>query len=65
MTKNLETSKLKTVTADILKNSKLTPGQVTSLISTSLEMEGKQAISAQLKAMSTELNKKFIDMVKQ
>jgi hypothetical protein len=65
MAKNLETSQLKTLTADILKNAKLTPSQVASLISTSLEMEGKQAVAVELEAMSTQLNQKFADMIKQ
>jgi fructose-bisphosphate aldolase class 1 len=65
MAKNLEKTELKTVTSELLKNSKLTPSQVASLITTSLEMEGKQAVATQLKVVSAELNKKFTDMLKQ
>jgi hypothetical protein len=65
MAKNLETNQLKALTADILKNAKLTPTQVFSLISTSLEMEGKEAVVAELKVMSKELTQKFADMIKQ
>jgi len=65
MSKNLEANQLKSVTAEILKNAKLTPSQVAKLISTSLEMEGKQAVVAQLEVMSKELTQKFADMIKQ
>ncbi len=64
MGNKLEQGQLKAMTAEILKNAKLTPNQVLSLISNSLEMEGKAAIAAELKAISAEMNERFGALVK-
>lgn len=64
MATNLEKTKIKGATAEILKNAKLTSAQVTSLISKSLEMEGKELVAQELKAIGAKLNKEFVDIVK-
>lgn len=64
MGNKLEQGELKAMTAEILKNSKLTANQVLSLISNSLEMEGKEAIAVELKAISSEMNSRFAALLK-
>lgn len=64
MVNTVEKKWLKNVTTDILKNSKLTPSQVTELIKTSLEMEWKEAIATQIATISKELDAKFVDLLK-
>ena len=65
MGNKLEQGQLKAITAEILQSTKLTPNQVLSLISNSLEMEGKEAIAAEIKAVSASLDEKFVGLMKE
>lgn len=61
----LEAGELRTMTAQLLQNAKLTPNQVMKLISNSLEMEGNAALAAELKTISATLDGQFTSMIKE
>lgn len=60
----LDREQLKTLTKEILKKAKLTPSEVLSLITNSLELEGKELVAAELKAISQGINEKFTTLLK-
>jgi hypothetical protein len=56
---------LKGMTADILKNTKLTPEQVSQLITNAIDIEIKEGIEKELATISKNLNQKFLDLLKE
>lgn len=61
---NGELKNLKGITADILKNTKLTPGEVEKLISNSIEIESEKAIQRELAQISGKLDQEFGKLLK-
>ncbi len=55
---------IKGLTAEILKNTKLTQDQVTKLITNAINIEIKEAITREIAATSKAINKKFLDLIK-
>jgi hypothetical protein len=62
---NSELKDLKTIAADLLENTKLTPAQVETLISNSKLIEVEQGIKASLNAVSGELDHELGQMIKE
>jgi hypothetical protein len=52
------------LSTEILKNTKLTPEQVTKLITNAIDIEIKEAITAEIAATSKAINQKFLDLIK-
>jgi hypothetical protein len=61
---NSELKDLKAITADILKNTKLTPGEVEKLISNSIEVEAEEAIQKELIQASSKIDEEFVKLLK-
>jgi DNA-binding ferritin-like protein (Dps family) len=61
---NSELKNLKAITADILKNTKLTPGEVQTLISNSVDLEAEQALKAELNLASKEIDSEMGKLIK-
>lgn len=55
--------KLKGITAELLSKTKLTPSEVTKLLSNSLSVEIKEMIMEELKATGKRLNKEILDLL--
>lgn len=64
MANKIDRTQLKNITSEILKKAKLSPNDVLSLITNSLELEGKEIVAAELKAINQTINKKFTDLLK-
>lgn len=65
MANKVKKGEIKKLTAEILKKSKLSQGEVLELITNSLKLEGKQAIAAKLQAINASLNQKFGTLLKE
>ena len=61
---NADIKNLKSISASILESAKLTPGQVKTLIANAAEIEGKEAMQAEIQNIGKELNQKFLDLMK-
>ncbi len=55
---------IKGLTNEILKNTKLTPEQVTKLVTNAIDIEIKEAITREIAATSKAINQKFLDLLK-
>lgn len=60
----LEQWEAKAITRELLKKTKLSSSEVTTLITTSLELEWKQAIAAQLQVINKWINEKITKLLK-
>lgn len=57
-------SSLKGVSKEILAKTKLTPTEIKTLVSNSLELEVKEALEAEMKQMAKNLDQQFLDLIK-
>jgi len=64
MGNKLESGEIKAITAQILQKTKLSSREILTLISNSLELEGKEAVAAELRVLNTEINQKFRQLIK-
>jgi hypothetical protein len=62
---NADIQGLKSISAGILENAKLTPDQVKTLLSNAAEIEANQEMQAELVNVGKEVNKKFLDLMKE